>query len=229
MAEGPLRGYHPTPGFAYTERPAEECELYATPDEMASLYDLTVSEEQLRAAQSRIDAYCHRTSLWPEEYTRSFRLMPDRNVVILPARPIIQITDAKGRYNYGRRDHLSIGSTGYDTLAAIALTRGPGNWLDINVEQLDVNGATGEVWLQPGLFLTHYSEVILTWTSGLVQMPARIKLAMAEVVHQVCVKGGASDRTRYRVGRIEQQFSGNSFITEEAARLLSPYVITSLF
>jgi hypothetical protein len=222
----PTLGYGPAGTTATGRTPTSE-QLYASPDEMNTLFGMTVTEGQIRYAMGLIHAYCCRRSLWPEEYEERLAVPPDRNPVILAARPVLQLVAAAGRYGYGRRDRRTLNALNADALAVAALMGAPPAFANIDVEQCDVYGPTGEVWLPTGLFLVAYSEVQVRYTAGLVDMPFQVKAAMAEILNTIRAKGVA-DRHYYTVNKVQRQFSRASFLSEDAERFLAPYVIRTL-
>lgn len=203
-------------------------QLYATPEDLEQLYGLQVTEGQVRAAQTLLNATCCRPSLWPEEYEERLSVPSDRQQVLLAATPVLQLLHAAGRYSYGRRDRRSLNQVNYDYLAAIAVFGSPPRFTDIDVSTIEFFGATGEVWLPTGFFLIGYTEVQLRYLAGFPTIPDSAKLLLAEILNAMCSRG-VSDRTSYQVGRVTSKYASDSFITPTARMLAEPLTIKSLF
>jgi len=60
--------------------------------------------------------------------------------------------------------------------------------------------------------------------AGYVDIPGRIKAAVAVTCNEIAAKGVA-DRIRYTAGSVSREYAHPSFIGEEAARLLAPFVV----
>jgi hypothetical protein len=217
-----------TPGMVATDGTPSSDQLYATPTELAEQFGLTATEPEIRRAQVLINSFCNRRSLWPEEYEERLDVPSDQNRVILAGRPALKILEAAGRYSYGRRDRRVLNQTNMDYIAALAVFGSPPRFIFIDPNQIELNQASGEVFLPTGLFLCAYSEVQLKYISGFVDIPYRIKMALALIVNDICAKG-SGDRTSYSVGRVSRTFATPSFITLDAQRILSPFVMRALY
>jgi len=114
-----------------------------------------------------------------------------------------------------------------DYIAALAVFGSPPRFSHIDVEQIDFYPATGEVWLPTGLFLINYTEVQISYKAGFVNIPDRIKAALAEIINTICQKG-ASDRTIFSVGRVHRTYVSTSFVTPMAYMMLEPYIVRGL-
>lgn len=226
MAES-LRDFTTTAGFTAASRTPQSDELYATPDQLLSIYGLTITEGEIRFAMSILHQVTNRPSLWPEEIEQRISVPDDRMQVILAARPVLRIVAASGRYATGRRDRLALNQVNLDTLASTLVFGSPPAWNIIEIEQIDFFPATGEVWLPTGLFLVNYNEVMIKYISGFTEIPDRALAGLIEIINTVAQKG-ASDRTFYTVGKVQRQFSGGSFVSQQAHDLLEPYIVRSL-
>lgn len=216
------------PGTVGDELSPTAEQLYLSVDDLATLYGMTASEPQLRLAQSLVNTTCNRTSLWPVIYTEQLSLPSDRQEVILNVRPVIQILQLDGRYGYGRRDRRVLNNVNYDYLAAIAVWGSPPGWTSIDPANADVYGATGEVWLPTGHFLVSYSEVRVKYLAGYTQIPDRVKAAMADILNTICARG-VSDRRMLGVGKVQQVFSSEGFVSSTARDFLAPFIVQGLF
>lgn len=227
MAES-LQDFTTTPGFVVAGRTPETAELYATPDQLLKIYGCSVTEGQVRFAMSIIHQVVCRASLWIEEYEQRLSVPDDRMQVILAARPVVRIIGAAGRYSVGRRDRLSLNQINLDAEASTLVSGSPPAWHEIDTNNIDVNRATGEIWLPSGILLVNYNEVMLKYTSGFAQMPDRIIAALINIVNDVSAKG-SSDRTFYSVGKVQRTFSKGGFVSQTTYDLLEPFVVRSLF
>ena len=227
MAAPPLRQFSPTPGFVGDEPTPDAGQLYMTPADILELYCITVSEGQIRFAQTLINTTCNRPSLWPETYEERIDVPADRQQVILSARPVLRILKADGRYGYGRRDRRTLNMINYDYLAAIAVHGSPPGYSSINIDEIDLYGATGEVWLPTGFFLVGYSEVLIQYQAGFLQIPDRVKAALIELINIVGTKG-MSDRKGYLVNKIQSTYWNPGYVTDDVRNMLQPYIVTTL-
>jgi hypothetical protein len=216
-----------TPGMVATEGTPTSDQLYASADELKSNFGVECTEAQIRVAQTLLNGFCNRRSLWPEEYEERLDIPSDRNQVILSARPVLKILEAAGRYGYGRRDRRTLNSTNLDYLAVTAVFGSPTRFISIDINQIELMGATGEAWLPTGFFLVQFSTVQLKYVSGFVDIPYRIKLALVLIINEVCAKGSA-DRISYSVGKVSRQFANPSFVSADVRSLLQPYVVRAL-
>lgn len=225
---GPLGQGIPTPGFIANEDTPETEALYVTVDNLHDLYGLCVEEGEIRAAMAIIHAHTNRTSLWPERYSHPITMPDGYNVAQLPARPVIEILGIRGRYAPGRRDHRATLPLGLDYYAALAVLGTGTTWTTIDVNSVSLNSASGDIILPVGFLPVWFSEIEVEYMAGLVRIPDRVKLAVAEIINTIRQRG-ASDRTFYAAGKIQTTWSGTGYLSTEARRLLAPYVITALY
>ena len=202
--------------------------LYATPAEILALYGCVITEEQIRAIHSLIEAYCCRPTLWPYEYEHQLTIPADRQETRLPVTPVVRLVAAAGRFGYGRRDRQGYNNLygNYNALLLLAGAARP-QWAEIPVDACEIDAATGQLYLPYSTMLVPYSMVRIRYEAGLIEIPARVKMAIAEIANTMTQKG-VSDRTRYSVGRVSRTFAGDSFLTADAKMYLQPYVITSM-
>lgn len=213
-----------------SEPPASNTEgtLYATPEEMLALYGCSIAEEKLRAIQSLIDAHCCRPTLWPYVYEHPLTIPADRQETRLPVTPVITILAASGRYGYGRRDRQAYNHVygNYNALLVLAGAAKP-QWTEIDTAAIECDSATGQIYLPYSTLILPYSMVRVKYEAGWITIPARVKMAIAEISNTMAQKG-SSDRIRYSVGRVSRSFSGDSFVSADAKRYLEPFVVHSL-
>jgi len=223
MAEAPQKGMVVAPGFDAAEESPSADALYMSVEQFQELYCMEVTEAQVRFAMDLMHSVVNRPSLWPETYTERLEVPEDQNQVIVSARPVVSLVKCEGRYGTGRR-HLRSGATGgYDLMMVTSFFGQPPGWTVMDVNTLEVQGGTGEIWLSTGPYLAQYTEVQVTYLAGLLRPSSRIKAALVEIVNTVREKG-VSDRTRYWVGRVQREYAAPGFITDTAKNLLEPYI-----
>jgi hypothetical protein len=117
---------------------------------------------------------------------------------------------------------------GLDYYAALAILGTGTTWTTVDVSTLDLNSATGEIFLPLGFLPVRYSEVEVEYMAGLVRVPDRVKFAVAEIVNTIRQRG-ASDRTQHSSGKIQMTWAGTGYLSAEARRCLAPYVVQALY
>jgi len=214
------------PGLITDDYLHTEDELYVTPGKLEERYGIIASQQQINLAMVILHDYCNRRTLWPSEFKQKITLPRDRSTAVVSVRPILKIIDAKGRYTRGRRDsqHRSY-PTDYLSLAAILGSAS--TWQNINSEDIDFYGPTGEIWLPNSIYLVPYGEIMITYIAGYEDIPEKAIAALALIVNSVCTKG-EGDLIAYTSGRVSRRFATPSFITHDIKRLLSPFVVRSL-
>jgi len=90
------------------------------------------------------------------------------------------IISASGRYGYGRRDQQATYpdlNYGANILMVAALFGGPPQWTGIDPTMIDWYDQVGECWVPAGLYLSQYTEVIMTYNAGFnpLKIPNQIK------------------------------------------------------
>lgn len=79
------------------------------------------------------------------------------------------IIAASGRYGYPRRGMQAVYpdlNYGANLLMIASYFGGPPTWTAIDPTAIDYDTTTGEVWLPAGLYLSQYTEVIITYNAG---------------------------------------------------------------
>ena len=225
-----VRSFQVTNGVVAAERtPTDPEDLYASPTELASLFGCTrVTEEDIRYAQGLIQAHCNRPSLWPCVHETPIIQIPSgRQQTRLPLTPVIDLKSIVGRFNYGRRDRQFRYQPYYDYAAILSVVGGAPAWSAIPVELCDIESATGVLHLATSNFLVPYNEVKVEYVGGYIEIPYRIKLALATLINEIHAKG-VSDRVQYSAGRITRKYASVSFISPQIEMLLAPFVIQEI-
>ena len=225
-----IRSFQVSDGIIAAERtPADLEDLYATPTELASLFGCdSITEADVRYAQGLIQAHCNRPTLWPCLHETSVIQIPTgRQQTRLPLTPIVQIQSIAGRYNIGRRDNQSRNQIFFGYAATLSLIATPPRWTPVPVESCDFDPATGVVYLTTGHFLVPYNEIKVLYIGGYIEIPYRVKLALATLINEIHAKG-VSDRIQYSAGRVTRKYASTSFISPQIEQLLQPFVIQDL-
>lgn len=225
-----LRSFSVNHGVIAAERlPTEPDQLYATPEELGAAFGVRVSEAQVRYAQNAVNAYCNRASLFPCEISEPLiRLPTDRMETRLAVTPVLRILEAAGRYAYNsRRDRLGVNAMTWGYGPLLALQGITPRFTPIQVDLIQVEPSTGILTLPYGPFLFPISQLAVRYIAGYLEIPARIKTCLINIINNVSLKG-SGDRIAYNVGRIGRRYATASFITTDEARLLEPFVIRSL-
>lgn len=230
-----LRSFSVNAGVIAGERmPNEPDQLYATPEEMGSLFGIRISEASLRFAMSLIHAFCNRPSLWPTEIKfPTIHLADGRLQGRIPITPVIQITDASAGYTYQPRRDRQAANISYWSYAPLFALQGPAApLLPLSAELIAFEPATG-IFTIPwsvGLPGMGFNSINLTAVCGYVEIPARVKTALAEITNSVQARG-VSDRVAYSIGRVSRKYApgSNTFISPQAEQLLQPFVVQALY
>lgn len=224
-----IRAFDPSHGMVGAETtPGDQNAMYASPDELAALYNCEPSEGDIRAAMTIIHTHCNRPSLWPTEYRPpAIRIPEGRQEFRIPVTPVIKVLELSARFGYGRRDHRSMGINQSVMGAMLLMSGGRPAWTTIEPDTCEVEASTGIVFLADSLWFQPYSLVKVRAVCGYLQIPDRAKLAMFELINSMHAKG-VSDRIAYGVGRVTRRYASDSFITPFAKELLAPFVVQSL-
>ena len=225
-----LRSFQVSDGVVAAERTPDQPEdLYASPTELSSLFGCdTITEEDIRYAQGLIQAHCNRPTLWPCLYETPILQIPTgRQQTRLPLTPVIQIQSIAGRYNHGRRDAQSRNSVYYGYTAVLSLLASPPRWTEVPVDSCDVEPATGALYLVTGQFLLPYNEVKVRYIGGFIEIPYRIKMALATLINEEHAKV-VSERIQKSAGRVTRKYASTSFISPQVENLLAPFVIQEM-
>jgi len=228
MAER-LRQGGPVPtGTVANEGTAAGHTLYVSPDELEDLYGLEkVKEGNIRAAMAQIHSVCNRTSIWPETYTERLAIQPDRQQVLLSVLPVLELLRAGGRYTHGQRHTSRTYGSQIDFLLLNGGIGTPPGFIPLLIDEFDLYGATGELWIPSGILLHGWTEIEVEYLAGWTQPPDRLKFAIAEIINTMRAKGVAG-RQSYRVGSVSQQFASEGFVSKTARDALQPFIVQVL-
>ena len=200
---------------------------YLDPTEYVA-YGLTAdtTDDWVAMASALIEAHCCRSSLLVLQYIERMRLTAASQAVRLSYLPLTPLGTATSplvgvRVRYGRPRR---GELQDPMLAQVAWAFSiPGSWSALDITNVDVNLATGDVTFPMNLLGLNYNEVEVTYTSGLAVVPPAVKIACAQIVKNaqatpaMNVKGSKMDT-------LHMQYFAGSLVDANVQMLLAPYV-----
>jgi hypothetical protein len=200
---------------------------YLDPTEYVA-YGLTAdtTDDWIAMASALMEAHCRRTSLLVTQYVERMRLTAGSQSVRLSYLPLTPLAPAISplvgvRVRYGRPRR---GEMQDPMLSQVAWAFSvPGSWSSLDLTNVDVNLATGEITFPANLLGLNYNEVEITYTSGLAVVPSAVKVACAQIVKNaqatpaMNVKGSKMDT-------LQMQYFAGSLIDANVQMLLAPYV-----
>lgn len=138
---------------------------------------------------------------------------------VLPSQIVTQtnvtspIISCSGRYGYARRGQQQVYpdlNYAANVLQIASFFGGPPMFTNIDVTQIDFDPRTAECWVPAGLYLSQYTEVVITYNSGFnpFALPASIKKACAAATRNLLSRGGgATGLKSFQAGRISAGFT----------------------
>ncbi len=193
------------------------------------------TDDWIVTASAMIDAHCRRSSLGSAQYTERLRVVggsPSVRLSYLPLAAVAPVTtplvSVEGRYARPRRGELGIsdGSFGGLVEAAYAFSL-PGTWVAVDVATVDVVPDTGELTLPWNLFGIPFTELNVTYTAGLTDIPVAVKVACAQVVKNAQATPGMNVKSS-RLDMMQVQYFSDSLMDKQVQALLRPYVANRL-
>jgi hypothetical protein len=205
--------------------------IYLTPDEYIP-YGLSadIADDWIAMASSLIDQHCRRPSLAITEYTERLRLTAGSQTMRLSYRPLAIAADQTSpllqiRVRYGRpRRGEFIDNFREQVACAFSL---PGSWSTLDLANVDINTATGELTLPENLLGIHYNEVEITYTSGFATIPAPVKFACAQLVRNAQAAPALNVKSS-RIDTAQMEYFSGSLLDPQVLTLLRPYVAERL-
>jgi hypothetical protein len=192
---------------------------YLLPSEYAA-YGLTAetADAWVNAASAMVEAYCRRPSLLAVGYVERLRVGRASLAVRLSYGPLVSVDSVRARF--GRRDGVAL-----DGAAAVFCT--PGTWTAIDVSTLDVDAVLGEVRLPWNVLGVPYGEVEVTYTAGLAEATAAVKVACAQIVKNAQATPGLNVKSS-RVDTLQMEYFSDALIDSQVRALLRPYLAERL-
>jgi hypothetical protein len=123
------------------------------------------------------------------------------------------ILSCSGRYGYARRGQQQVYpdlNYAANVLQIASFFGGPPQFTNIDVTSIDFDPRTGELWLPAGLYLSQYTEILITYNSGFnpCVMPPAVKHATASLVRNLLSRGGGATGLKgFQAGRIRAEFT----------------------
>jgi hypothetical protein len=181
-------------------------------------------------ASSLIEAHCRRPSLLVTEYVERIRLTAGAQAVRLSYRPLAVAAGASSplvgvRVRYGRPRRGEQPDPFREQIAwAFSI---PGSWSALDVSNMDINTATGELTFPQNFLGISYNEVEVTYTSGLVSIPDAVRFACAQIVKNAQATPALNVKSS-RVDTVQMQYFSGVLIDPQVEALLRPYVAERL-
>lgn len=117
------------------------------------------------------------------------RALPSNRAVARVSRaPVARMVAVQGRYAYGRRSQQQAGVFAEPSiLASVQAFGGPPVWYPVNVADVSVSSAAGEVWIPPGALVANFSDVRMRYVAGYpaTGLPGIVKTVCAALVQQI--------------------------------------------
>jgi hypothetical protein len=191
-------------------------------------YGLTAetTDDWIEMASALIEAHCRRQSLMVTQYVERMRLTAGSQAVRLSYLPLTPLGAATSplvalRVRYGRPRR---GEVQDPMLVQVAWAFSiPGSWSALDLANVDLNYATGEVTFPVNLLGLNYNEVELTYTAGVAVVPPAVKIACAQIVKNaqatpaMNVKGSKMDT-------LQMQYFAGSLVDANVQKILAPYI-----
>ena len=146
------------------------------------------------------------TGVLPSTYPANYGRAANSNTLS----PIISCS---GRYGYARRGQQQVYpdlNYAANVLQIASFFGGPPQFTNIDVASIDVDLKTGECWVPAGLYLSQYTEVLISYTSGFSPwaLPRAIKHATASLIRNLLSRGGGATGLKgFQAGRIHAEFT----------------------
>jgi hypothetical protein len=145
-----------------------------------------------------------------QNYYTGFQANTQNKVGTTLLTPIIS---AQGRYGYARRGGQNIYpdlNYGANILQIASFFGGPPTFTTIDTTTADYNSINGEIWVPAGLYLSQYTEIVITYNAGFnpLDMPKAVKHATATLIRNLLGRaGGTLGMKSMTSGRVNVQFT----------------------
>jgi hypothetical protein len=196
---------------------------YLLPAEYAA-YGLTAetADAWVNAASAMMEAYCRRPSLLASSYAERLRVGHASHSVRLSYGPLVSVDAVRARFG----QHVDGNAWSLGALAAAAFCI-PGTWTAVDLSTLDVDAVGGEVRLPWNVLGAAYREVEVTYTAGLAEATAAVKVACAQIVKNAQATPGLNVRSS-RMDTLQMDYFSDSLLDSQVRALLRPYVAERL-
>lgn len=138
------------------------------------------------------------------------------------------IISASGRYGYARRGQQQVYpdlNYAANVLQIASFFGGPPQFTPIDVTSVDFDPRTGELWFPAGLYLSQYTEVLMSYNSGFspFALPNAVKHGTASLVRNLLSRGGGATGLKgFQAGRIKAEFT-DDLIDQNIQNMLQAY------
>ena len=204
---------------------------YLDPTEYVA-YGLTAetTDDWVTTASALMESYCRRPSLLVTTYTERVRLGRGGQVARLSYLPLATVApatsavvSARARLGYAWRGEM------LDTFREQLLSAfsAPGSWTALDTTGMDLDVTTGEVTLPMNFLGLRYTDLEVTYTAGLTEVPAALKVACAQIVRNAQATPALNVRSS-KVDRLQMQYFSGSLLDDQVMALLRPYVAERL-
>ena len=195
-------------------------------------YGLTAetSDDWVAMASALMEGHCRRPSLMVTQYVERIRLTAGSQTVRLSYRPLAAAvaTDSplvSVRVRYGRPRRGELADPFREQIAwAFSV---PGSWNVLDVANVDVNAATGELTFPENFLGLNYNEAEITYTSGLATVPAAVKVACAQIVKNAQATPAMNVKSS-RMESMQMDYFSGLLVDPQVQTLLRPYVAERL-
>ena len=199
---------------------------YLLPTEYVE-YGLSVdtSDDLVTTASALMEAFCRRPSLHVTQYVEEVRITTGSQTVRLTYRPLAAaegaaspLVSVRVRYARPRRGEMI---DPFREQVAVAFSA-PGSWSNLDPASVDVNLAAGELTFPVNFLGLNYNEAEVTYTSGLVEIPAAVKVACAQIVRNAQATP-AMNVKRSRMDTVQMEYFSSALLEDQVQSLLRPY------
>lgn len=141
--------------------------------------------------------------------------------------PLISIS---GRYGYSRRGSQQVYpdlNYGANLLQIASFFGGPPGFTPVDISQVDVDVNSGELWFPAGLYLSQYTEVVVTYNVGFdpTNLPVAIKHATSMLIRNLLARGGGTTGLKsMNASRINMQFT-DDLVDTTVDRMLQKFKV----
>lgn len=204
---------------------------YLVPTEYAA-YGLTAetTDDWVTTASALMESYCRRPSLLVTTYTERVRVgrcgtsarlnyLPLATVAPSPS-PVVS---ARARLGVPWRGEM-MDAFREQILRAFSAA---GSWTDLDVSAMDVDVTTGEVLLPVNFLGLSYTDLEVTYTAGVAEVPPALKVACAQIVRNAQATPALNVRSS-KLDKLQMQYFSSSLLDEQVQGLLRPYVAERL-
>jgi hypothetical protein len=204
---------------------------YLLPTEYVQ-YGLTAetTDDWVTMASALMEAYCRRPSLLVTQYVERMRLTSGAQTVRLSYRPLAAAVGAASalvgiRVRFGKQRRGELPDPLREEIAwAFSV---PGSWNTLNVTTVDVNETTAELTFPLNFLGLDYTEVEVTYTSGLATVPDAVKVACVQIVKNAQATPAMNVKSS-KMDTMQMQYFSGSLIDPQVQLLLKPYVAERL-